>query len=71
MASTLKMVFALTDQANITLSLAEPKEDLTKTQVQTVTNKIITDQMLLKDGAHPTRLKEAYIEVRERVELED
>ena len=67
--NTLKIVFELDDEKTHTLSLKDPRDGLTKTQVNTFANLVIDKEAISKNNALPTKLKEAYIQKSERLEL--
>ena len=69
MAKTLKLVFKLTDTQMATISLADPKDGLTKAQAETVMNDMITKNALLIQGIHPKAIQRAYIRTSEDQEL--
>ncbi len=61
MAKTLNMRFAL-DNGNLTaMSLAAPKEDLTREQVEPVMQAIIDTSAISVNNALPTEIKSAVI----------
>lgn len=69
MAKSLKMVFAVGDAKTATLSLAEPKDGLTKAEVQTALDEMVAKQVIKVGGAAITGVKEFYILSSERSEL--
>lgn len=66
---TLKIIFKVGEELTHTLSLADPKDGLTKTEVDEVANEIVTDKAILYGGNSVTGVKEAYISQTERIEL--
>ena len=61
MAKTLNMRFAL-DNGNLTaMSLAAPKEDLTREQVEPVMQAIIDTSAISVNNALPTEIKSAVV----------
>lgn len=62
MAKSLKMVFAVGDAKTTTLSLAEPKDGLTKAEVQTALDEMVAKQAI-------TGVKDFYVLSSERSEL--
>ncbi len=69
MAKTLKLVFKLTDTQLATVSLADPKDGLTKTQAETVMRDMIDKNALMIHGVSPKEIKRAYIRTSEDQEL--
>lgn len=65
MADTRKltMVFTLDNGDDFKYNLAEPKDGLTKTEVDTAMQKMIDTQAIIKEGHKATAIKEAYITV--------
>lgn len=59
--SKLTMVFILDNDKEYKYNLSEPKEDLTKEQVDAVMQKIIDSNAILKDGHGANAIKESYI----------
>mgnify|MGYP002624500998 FL=1 len=51
MTNTLKIAFDLPNKKTFTLSVADPKDGITKTEVQSVAEDIISKQAFLVDGA--------------------
>jgi len=70
MSSTLKMIFNMNDTGKVTYSLPDPKDGLTKSEVENVMSSIINQEVILVDGEHATAIKDLYIEKVERVDLE-
>ena len=69
MAKSLKMVFAVGDAKTATLSLAEPKDVLTKAEVQTALDEMVAKQAITVGGAPITGVKDFYVLSSERSEL--
>ena len=69
MAKTLKVVFDLKDGKTSTYSLADPKDGLTKAEVETATGAMLADEFVLAGGTLATGVKDAYISSVERIEL--
>ena len=69
MAKSLKMVFAVGDAKTTTLSLAEPKDVLTKAEVQTALDEMVAKQAITVGGAPITGVKDFYVLSSERSEL--
>lgn len=61
MTSKLTMVFDLADAKEYKMNLANPKENLTKAEVDAVMQDIIDSNAILKDGVSLAGIKEAYI----------
>lgn len=51
MTNTLKIAFDLPNKKTFTLSIADPKDGITKAEVQSVAEDIISKQVFLVDGA--------------------
>ena len=60
-SKVLKMSYIFNGGKVATQSLPDPRDDLTKNEVATVMNNMITDSALLNDGAEATEIKDAYI----------
>ena len=69
MAKTLKIVFNLKDQKTSTISLADPKDGLTKAEVQAAADDILAKNFILSGGSAATSVKEFYIQSSDRIEL--
>lgn len=69
MAKSLKMVFAVGDAKTATLSLAEPKDGLTKAEVQTALDEMVAKGAIVVGGAPITGVKDFYVLSSERSEL--
>lgn len=63
MADTRKltMVFTLDNGDDFKYNLADPKDELTKSEVDVVMQKMIDTQAIIKDNHKATAIKEAYI----------
>lgn len=57
----LTMVFSLDNGDEYNITLSDPKDELTKTEVDTVMQKIIDTSAVIKDGHSPIAIKECYI----------
>ncbi|NMD99652.1 DUF2922 domain-containing protein [Selenomonas bovis] len=69
MAKSLKMIFQTEAGKTATLSLAEPKDGLTKAEVQTVVDEMVAKKAVVIGSAAATGVKEFYVQNSERVEL--
>ena len=69
MAKTLKIVFDIGGVRTSTFSLADPKDDITKSAVQTAATTMLAKDFVLSGGSLATDVKDAYIENYERIEL--
>lgn len=58
---TLTMVFALDNGDDYNINVDMPKDNLSKTDTDTVMQSIIDKQAILKDGHEARAIKEAYI----------
>lgn len=67
--SKLKIVFEMDDEKTHTISLLDPKENLSRTDVVTCGNLIISKEAIVKNNASPVSVKDAYIDKSERLEL--
>lgn len=67
--STLKIVFGLNDGKRHTVSLKDPKSNLTMSAVTTFANAVINKEAILKNEAEAMTVEDAYISTTERVEL--
>ena len=72
MADTRKltMVFSLDNGDDFKYNLADPKDDLTKTQVDEAMQAMIDNNAILKDGHSAVVIKEAYITTTTQTVLE-
>ena len=70
MAKTLKIVFNLKDTKTATYSLPDPKDSITKNEVQTAAETMLAKKFVLSGGTLATDIKDAYIANVERIELE-
>lgn len=68
--TTLKMQFALENAKSSTLSLKDPKDNLTMTEVSDVAETMLTKEFLIVGGSPIAYLNDAYIETVTRNELE-
>lgn len=66
---TLKMVFSLENGKKSTLSLRDPKANLTMTEVADVAETIVTKEFIIVGGSPVAYMKEAYTETVTRNEL--
>ena len=69
MAKSLKMIFQTEAGKTATLSLAEPKDGLTKAEVQTALDEMVAKQAITVGGAPITGVKDFYVLSSERSEL--
>ncbi|HWR41462.1 MAG TPA: DUF2922 domain-containing protein [Patescibacteria group bacterium] len=69
MTKTLEMVFRSTAGKDVTLSLADPKADLTLSQVQTVMQDIASRNIFSISGAELKDVVTARIRSRDAVDL--
>ena len=59
---TLKMIFTLEDNKTLTFSLREPKDGLTKTEVEAVMEDILAKKAVVsKNGAFAKSIKDIYL----------
>lgn len=71
MTKTLKVVFDLEGGKTYTVSLADPKNGLTKTETQTWANEVISEEALVVGAATATGINSMYIHTVDDVELTD
>ncbi|MBP2636908.1 MAG: hypothetical protein H6Q72_2815 [Firmicutes bacterium] len=69
MTKTLELVFRTSAGNEVTISLPDPKADLTLAQAQTVMQDIITRNIFVNKGSALTERVEARIRSRETVAL--
>ena len=69
MSKTLKIVFNLKDQKTSTISIADPKDGLTKAAVQTATDAMIAKDFIRSRGFGAVDVKDAYLQQEDRIEL--
>ena len=69
MAKVLKIVFDLKDDKTATYSIPDPKDGLTKNEVQTAASAMIAKDFVLSGGTLAQNVKDAYIQQNERIEL--
>lgn len=69
MVKTLELVFRNTSGQSVTVSLADPKDDLTLTQAQTVMQDIISKNIFTSKGGDLSEAVDARIRSRDTVSL--
>lgn len=69
MTRVLKLIFELANGKSMTWSLADPRNDLVKTDVYTVINMILDADFLDVGGVEATDIKDAYIYQTQKIEL--
>ena len=69
MSKVLKMTFLMEGKKTLTYSLADPKDGLTKAEVQTALDEMVEKKAITVGGAAITGVKEFYILSSERSEL--
>ena len=69
MSKTLRMTFQLNGTKTLSLSLADPKDGLTKADVETAMNNMIGKKALLVSGESPIGIKEIVVRSTENIEL--
>jgi len=65
----LKIIMNLPGGKTLTWSLADPKSGLTKTEVETLINDMITRSAILVAGVEPESFKSAYVYETNKVDL--
>ena len=70
MTKTLKMIFALENGNRLTYNLVDPKEALTRAEVEAVMNNMILKQAVDVEGFHGIAIYDTYIYATDRIELE-
>ncbi len=69
MKRTLEMEFRLDNDKTKTISLSDPKDDLTLAPVEAWAAKVVAKKVFIVGGAYPAELKGAYIRTVEVEEL--
>ena len=69
MAKTLKMTFTLENGRTSTISLAQPKDDLAREDVEPVMQSIVDKKAILVGLAKPTEIKGAIVEEVNRTQI--
>lgn len=69
MKQVLKMILLLSNGKTVTYSLADPKEGLTRAEVQAVLEEMAQKDAVVVGDATATGVKDAYIQGTERREL--
>ncbi len=69
MKRVLKIALNLPDGKTLTYSLEDPKANLTKAEVETLMNDMITESAILVNDVEPESFKKAYIYETNTVEL--
>ena len=69
MKGVLQIVVSLSNNKSITYSLADPKEGLTKAEVQAVVQEMLDKRAIFTKEALPEGMKDAYIQESDRREL--
>jgi len=67
--STLKVVFELNDGNSHTVSLKDPKNNITLSEVTSFANLCITKSAIMKNNSAIANFEDAYIQRTERVDL--
>ena len=68
--NVLRIIFTLEGGGTITWNLQEPSNELTRTQVDTWAQGVITNQVIEKNAENATALKEAYLYSTTKTDLE-
>lgn len=58
---TLQIIFKVGDAKELTFSLVDPKDSLTKAEVDAWANKVVTKQAIMTGGAPVTGVKDSYV----------
>lgn len=69
MKRTLEIQFRLDNEKTKTLSLSDPKEDLTRAMVESWASKVVAKKAFIFGGAYPTHMMDASIRTVELEEL--
>jgi hypothetical protein len=70
MSRKLNMIFTTTEGKNATISLANPREDLTRDEVMSAMEQIVAKDLFLTSGSvHLTKASDAVIKVTEEIAL--
>lgn len=67
--NTLKLIFKLNNGKTTTLSLADPREGLTRSEVAEVARDIIDQKVICVGDAYPETIKRIYIQNSEATDL--
>ena len=70
MKETLLIEFQLENNKNTTISIPDPREDVTKAEVTTAAEEIVEKKAVLSAGAPVAAFKRAYIRTIQETELE-
>lgn len=65
----LQMVFTLADGKKLTYNLADPKDDVTRAQVESTMTNMITNNVVMKDSVVATKIDGIYVKTVENIEL--
>lgn len=69
MTEVLKIMMNLPGGKTLTWSIADPKSGLTKTEVETLINDMITRSAILVNDVEPESFKDAYVYQTNKVDL--
>lgn len=69
MAKVLKVAFNIGADKTSTLSISEPKDSLSKSEVQAWADNVVAKQALMVGGQAVTAVKDMYIQETTRTEL--
>ena len=69
MSKVLRMTFSLSDSKTVSFSLADPKDGLTKAEVEAAMDDMLTKQAVIVDGVQPSAIKGAVIKNTEEIAL--
>lgn len=58
---TLQIIFKVGDAKELTFSLVDPKDGLTKAEVDAWAQKVVTKKAILSGGAPVTGVKDSYV----------
>lgn len=70
MSKTLYIEFTLESGKTYTFRIDEPNDDITKSQVDTLTAEMISKKAIVVNGYYATAVKQQYIRQVENTELE-
>lgn len=66
---TLRMVFKTVKGKKITCTLADPKADITRAQIEPSLNSMITNQVIMKDEDAAVKIDSLHLKTVEDIEL--
>ncbi len=68
-SKNLQMVFTLGNGKTLTYSLSDPKDNITRAEVETAMNNMIAKNVVLKDAAAASKIDSISVKTVDNVEL--